>query len=61
MKMKELKQKNEKELGVLLSEKSVSLRNFRFAVAGSKTRNVKEGHTLKIDIARIKTILNEKN
>jgi ribosomal protein L29 len=59
MKIAELKKKNTGELQTLLSEKKISLRNFRFAVAGSKTRNVKEGHALKIDIARINTILNE--
>jgi ribosomal protein L29 len=59
MKITELKNKNTGELQTLLSEKKISLRNFRFAVAGSKTRNVKEGHALKMDIARINTILNE--
>ncbi|OHA93342.1 MAG: 50S ribosomal protein L29 [Candidatus Zambryskibacteria bacterium RIFCSPLOWO2_02_FULL_39_26] len=58
MKIKELKSKNPKELNSLLSEKTSALRAFRFAVAGSNVRNVKEGLTLKKDIARIKTILN---
>ena len=44
----------------LLSEKKLALRAFRFAVSGSNTRNVKEGKTLKKDIARINTILNKK-
>ncbi|MEI6843627.1 MAG: 50S ribosomal protein L29 [bacterium] len=56
--MKEFIHKTEKELKSLLAEKQVALRNFRFAVAGSKTRNVKEGAVLKRDIARIMTILN---
>jgi ribosomal protein L29 len=52
--------KTEKELKVILEEKKEALRAFRFNVAGSKTRNVKEGNALKKDIARIKTLLNVK-
>jgi ribosomal protein L29 len=48
--------KTEKELQVLLGEKQVALRAFRFNVAGSNVRNVKEGRTLRKDIARIQTI-----
>ena len=61
MKAKELKNKSPKELQNLLSEKALALRNFRFAVAGSNVRNVKEGLALKKDIARIKTFLNKKS
>ncbi len=59
MKIKELKNKNVKELNSLLSEKALALRTFRFAVAGSNVRNVKEGKAVKKDIARIKTLLNQ--
>lgn len=58
MKMKEIKNKNEKELKAMLAEKTLALRSFRFAVAGSNTRNVKEGKALKRDIARVQTLLN---
>ena len=58
--MKELLKKNKKELTNLLGEKRVSLRNFRFSVAGSNTRNVKEGVSIRRDIARILTLLNKK-
>jgi ribosomal protein L29 len=58
MKIKELKKKSPKELNSLLSEKGLALRAFRFAVAGSNVRNVKEGKAIKKDIARIKTLLN---
>jgi ribosomal protein L29 len=44
----------------MLKEKKEALRNFRFGIAGSKVRNVKEGKALKKDIARILTKLNEK-
>ncbi len=49
--------KSPKELKTLLTEKRVALQTFRFGVAGSKARNVKEGKTLKRDIARIETLL----
>lgn len=58
--MKDLIKKTEKELKGLLVEKRESLRNFRFGIAGSKIRNVKEGRGLKKEIARILTILKQK-
>lgn len=61
MKIKDLAKKNKKELTDLLSEKRLALRNFRFSVSGSNTRNVKEGSLLKKDIARILTLVNKMN
>jgi ribosomal protein L29 len=58
--MKELLNKTEKELKTMLTEKRVSLREFRFGVAGAKNRNVKNGKLLRKDIARILTIQNTK-
>ena len=58
--MKDFIKKTPKELHTLLKEKQAALRAFRFAVAGSNTRNVKEGNALKKDIARIMTLLNSK-
>jgi ribosomal protein L29 len=58
--MKDLIKKSTAELKTLLSQKREALRVFRFGVAGSNTRNVKEGSVLKKDIARILTILNKK-
>lgn len=40
-----------------LSEKREALRAFRFGVSGSKTRNVKEGRTLRRGIAALLTEL----
>jgi len=57
--MKDLIKKNEKELTSLLAEKREALSKFRFSVAGSNTRNVKEGYALKKDIAKILTLLNK--
>lgn len=56
--MKEFIGKTEKELKTLLTEKRLALRNFRFSIAGSQNRNVKEGSSLRKDIARILTLLN---
>ena len=53
--MADLKGKNGIELGKLLVEKREALRAFRFGIAGTKTRNVKEGKSLRKEIARILT------
>lgn len=57
--MKDSIKKTPKELMTLLKEKQTALRVFRFSVAGSNARNVKEGSVLKKDIARIMTLLNK--
>ena len=57
MKFAELKNKNEKDLNKLLSEKREALRKFRFDMAGSRIKNVKEGMTLRRSIAKILTKL----
>ncbi|MBI5126222.1 MAG: 50S ribosomal protein L29 [Candidatus Taylorbacteria bacterium] len=53
--MKELKNKSEQELAKLLSEKQTVLRDFRFGMAGSKTRDVKVGKKTRKEIAQILT------
>ncbi|MBA3733243.1 50S ribosomal protein L29 [Patescibacteria group bacterium] len=58
--MKDFIKKTEKELKNLLLEKRQALRAFRFSIAGSNTRNVKEGNALKKDIARILGLVNSK-
>jgi len=57
--IKELKQKSEKELSQLLETKRHDLWSFRFSVSGSKVRNVREGRSVRRDIARILTLLNQ--
>ncbi len=57
--MKDLIKITEKELTALLAEKRLALRTFRFAVAGSNVRNVKEGNAVKKDIARILTLMKQ--
>lgn len=59
--MKELNGKTKEELVKNLKEKEEALRNFRFGVSGSKTRNVREGRGLRRDVARIKTEMNRIN
>lgn len=57
--MKELINKTEKELTQLLKDKREALRTFRFAMAGSKTKNLREGRGLRKEIAQILTLLNK--
>jgi len=61
MKIKEITTKTAPDLTKLLAEKRETLRLFRFGAAGSKTKNVKEGRTVRKDIARILTTLRAKN
>jgi len=53
--------KSDTELQKLLREKQSLLREERFAVAGSKQRDVKSGHNLRKDIARILTEIHKRN
>jgi ribosomal protein L29 len=60
MKMKEITTKTVVDLNKLIAEKQESLRTFRFGTAGAKTRNVKEGRTIRKDIARMMTAISMK-
>lgn len=53
--MTDYKGKDKKDLLAIVKEKRAALRSFRFGVAGSKVRNVKEGRNTKKEIARILT------
>lgn len=59
--MKELVKKTVQDLTKMLREKEESLRMFRFAISGSKTRNVREGRMLRKEIARIHTARKQVN
>jgi ribosomal protein L29 len=50
-----LKNKSDKDLQKELLDKKENVRSFRFSIAGSKVRNVKEGRDTKRQIARILT------
>lgn len=49
------KEMKDGELAKLLEEKREGFRLFRFGLAGSKSKNVKEGKFLKRDIAKVLT------
>ena len=53
----EFSKKSKVDLMKELNEKRLSLRDKRFGVAGSKSKNVKEQKMIKKDIARIHTEL----
>lgn len=57
MKIRELRQKSEKELEKTLIDLRDKLRELRFNLAGGKVKNIKEIHQTKKDIARVLTLL----
>jgi len=60
IKVKDISNKTVADLTKMLGEKKEILRVFRFGGAGAKTKNVKEGRSLKKDIARIMTAIQGK-
>lgn len=60
MNMKEITTKTPESLNQAIAEKREALRTFRFGAAGAKSKNVKEGRTLRKDIARMMTALSLK-
>ena len=61
IKQSDFKKKTDALLRKELVENREGLRQFRFGIAGSKTKNVKEGRTLRKEIARILTELRHRN
>ncbi|MFA6227299.1 MAG: 50S ribosomal protein L29 [Candidatus Paceibacterota bacterium] len=59
MDTKELRKKTASDLTKMLTEKREALSKFRFGIAGSKIKDVKEGKNLKREIAQILTITKE--
>jgi large subunit ribosomal protein L29 len=59
MKIKELRQKTDKELRELLIHLRDTLRELRFNLAGGKVKNINEIHRTRRDIARILTLLKQ--
>ena len=51
----DFKKKTDEDLNRTLSEKRSDLKDFRFGLSGSKTKNVKKGKEIKRDIARVLT------
>lgn len=58
--MEEIRKMNDQDLRKGLIGTREALKDFRFGIAGSKIRNMKEGKNLKNDIARYLTELNER-
>lgn len=56
--MADIKTKKDTDLHKELADKRKSLREFRFGVAGSKIKNIKEAKGLRKEISRILTELN---
>jgi large subunit ribosomal protein L29 len=61
MKTRELKDKNKDELGIMLKEKQELSRKLRFDMATKQVKNVREYRNIKKEIARILTLIKEKN
>ena len=59
MKIRELRQKSDKELQETLVNLRDKLRELRFNLTGGKVKNIKEIHQTKKDIAKVLTLLNE--
>lgn len=57
MRMDELKKKSTDELQKMVADKREGLRAFRFGSAGSRSKNVREGRTLRREIAQVMTEL----
>lgn len=57
--MSDYTNKTTEEMIRLVSEKQEALRSFRFAMTGSKKKNVKEGKAIRKEVARILTELNK--
>jgi len=57
VKIKELRQKKEEELKILLEENKVKLGQLKFELSRKKLKNVRQIRQLKRNIARILTLL----
>lgn len=60
MKPRELRQKTDKELNQILLDLREKLRELRFNLVQGKVKNIKEIHQTKRDVARVLTILKER-
>jgi large subunit ribosomal protein L29 len=61
MKIKELREKNTGELKIILKEKREKVRQIRFDIASKQVKNNQDLNKDKKDIARILTLIKEKN
>ncbi|MDE2078879.1 MAG: 50S ribosomal protein L29 [Patescibacteria group bacterium] len=61
MKPADLRKKSTEEVTKLVHELEGELREFRFGMSGSRTKNIRKARELRHDIARAKTVLTERN
>ena len=61
MKIKDLREKNTEELKKLLAEKEESIRKSRFDLVTKQVKGVRQIRNEKRDVARIITLIGEKN
>ena len=61
MKNNEIKKLSDKELLKTLDEKRRAVRQFRFDITGSKVKNLKEGGSIRKDVARLLTELTSRD
>lgn len=59
MKAQDVRKKSPADLKKLREELTTELREFRFGMSGGQKKNIRRARTLRKDIARINTILNE--
>lgn len=59
MKVQDIRKKSPTDLKKLHTELSEELREFRFGMSGGQKKNIRRARTIRKDIARINTILNE--
>ncbi len=59
MKAKDIRQNNNAQIEKLIKENNDKLKGLHFGSAGSREKNVKLHKTIKKDIARMMTVLNE--
>lgn len=60
MKIKEIREKNDKELIKMLAEKRENLRDIRFKIASNQYKNNQEISLTKKDVAKILTVMRER-
>jgi len=60
VKAKELRELSDEELGLQMKERSEALRNFHFQMATSSVDNTRGARQARRDVARIKTIMRQR-
>jgi len=61
MRVVDLRQKSKSELRKIIGDSQEELRQLKFNLASGKVKNVKDVRRLRKDIAKVKTILREKD